>query len=160
MLLNHKSKSKINIGDVAPDFELPCQNGKSIRLSDYRGRANVVLYFYPKDNTRGCIVESTSFRDEYEKFKQSEAEVLGVSSDSPASHIGFAQEFQLPFHLLSDMKNEVRKLYGVPSTLGLIPGRVTFVIDKAGIVRHKFSSQFDPKSHVKQALKALTQPVR
>jgi peroxiredoxin Q/BCP len=148
-------KKPISIGNSAPDFSLPDKNGNPIRLSEFRGKKNVVLYFYPKDDTYNCIVESSEFRDQYEVFQNQGAEVIGVSSDSPASHIQFSEKYQLPFLLLSDTKNEVRELYGVPSTLGFIPGRVTFVIDKSGVVRHLFNSQFNPKSHVSQALAIL-----
>jgi peroxiredoxin Q/BCP len=114
-----------------------------------------VLYFYPKDDTPGCTVESCSFRDSYEAFKDIGAEVIGISSDSPESHQKFAQKHNLPFTLLSDSDSAVRKVYGVPATLGLLPGRVTFVIDQAGLIRHMFNSQFNPKAHVEEAMKVL-----
>jgi peroxiredoxin Q/BCP len=147
-------QSKIGVGDEAPDFELPSQLGTMVRLSQFRGRW-VVLYFYPKDDTYGCIAESCSFRDNYQVFKDRGAEVLGVSSDSPDSHVQFAQKYRLPFTLLSDQDSRVRQLYGVPTTMGMIPGRVTYVIDKQGVVQHVFNSQFSPKSHVDQALAAI-----
>lgn len=140
---------------MAPDFTLPSQVDQPVSLSQYRGKKNVVLYFYPKDDTYNCIVESSEFRDQYEVFKDVGAEVIGVSSDSPESHVKFAEKYKLPFILLSDQSNEVRENYGVSATLGFIPGRVTFVIDKTGIVRHVFNSQFDPKSHVSQSLAIL-----
>jgi peroxiredoxin Q/BCP len=149
-------ETAVKVGEAAPDFELPSQTGQSVRLSQYRGRQNVVLYFYPKDNTYGCIAESCGFRDMYAVFKDKGAEVIGVSSDGPASHREFAAKYKLPFVLLSDEKNEVRTLYGVPSTMGMIPGRVTYVVDKNGIVQHVFNSQFNPKSHVDQALSILS----
>ena len=155
MLLQTKNNSKVKAGDLAPDFTLPSQNGTPVRLHDFRGGKNVVLYFYPKDNTKYCIVESMTFRDKIEKFKEAEAVIMGISSDAPDSHVQFAREYKLPFLLLSDTDNKVRKRYGIPATFGLIPGRVTYVIDKEGVVRHVFSAQFDPKSHVKQALEAL-----
>lgn len=158
MLGRNKSGTHIKLGDIAPDFELKSQTGETVRLSQFLGKKNVVLYFYPKDNTRGCIVESSTFRDQYEIFKQSDAEVIGISSDDELSHQKFAAEFKLPFILLSDTSNTVRELYGVPATFGIIPGRVTFVIDKKGVVRHVFSSQFSPKSHVEQALAILKNP--
>lgn len=148
-------RSKIQTGSKAPDFSLPSQSGHLVSLSDFLGKKCVVLYFYPKDDTYGCIAESCSFRDHFEVFKEKGAEVIGVSSDSPESHINFAGKYHLPFTLLSDQKNEVRRLYGVPSTMGMIPGRVTYVIDKNGMVRHVFNSQFNPKSHVDQALSIL-----
>lgn len=147
--------SDLKPGDAAPDFTLPSQTGAPIRLSDYFGKKSIVLYFYPKDDTYGCIAESCSFRDSYEVFTGAGAEVIGISSDSPASHVAFAQKYQLPFILLSDQANEVRKLYKVPSTMGVIPGRVTFIINKKGKICHVFSSQFSPKSHVDEALRIL-----
>jgi peroxiredoxin Q/BCP len=107
-----------------------------------------------KDNTGGCTAEACSFRDSYEVFKEAGAEVIGVSSDSVESHDGFAKQYHLPFILLSDQGGALRKLYGVPKMLGLIPGRVTYVIDKEGIVRHIFSSG-SPLPHVKEALDTL-----
>lgn len=147
----------VTVGDVAPDFTLSSQGGESIALSSFRGVKTVVLYFYPKDDTPGCTVESCTFRDSYEAFKAAGAEVIGVSSDSPDSHQKFASKHSLPFTLLSDEGGQVRKRYGVPATLGLLPGRVTYVIDKAGVVRHVFNSQFNPKAHVQEALGVLQQ---
>lgn len=126
-----------------------------VSLKDFKGKKSVVLYFYPKDDTPGCTVESCTFRDSYEVFKEVGAEVIGISSDSKDSHQKFASKYQLPFLLLSDEGGEIRKLYGVPSTMGLLPGRVTFVIDKNGIIRQVFSSQFRPKRHIEEALKTL-----
>jgi peroxiredoxin Q/BCP len=148
-------KSGIEAGQPAPDFELPDAEGKRIRLADFRGKKAVVLYFYPKDDTPGCTAEACSFRDSYEEFSDAGAEVIGVSSDSASSHAKFAKRHKLPFTLLSDAKGEVRKKYGVPTTLGLLPGRVTFVIDKKGVVRHVFNSQLQATRHVSEALAAL-----
>ena len=146
---------KINVGDKAPDFMLPSQMGDNVTLSEYFGKKNIVLYFYPKDETRGCTREACEFRDQYDVFTSLGAEVLGVSSDTLESHKSFATHHGLPFLLLSDKKGEVRKLYGVPSTMGIIPGRVTYIIDKKGIVRHIFNSQFQPEKHIEEALKIL-----
>ena len=140
--------SGAQVGDQAPDFTLNAQDGKPVALEDFLGKKAVVLYFYPKDNTRICTKEACSFRDSYSAFTDAGAEVLGVSSDSEKSHEGFAEEQHLPFKLLSDPGAEVRKLYGVPSTIGLVPGRVTFVIDKGGIIRLTFNSQTDAEKHV------------
>src|SRR5215831_10163217 len=126
----------VNVGDAAPEFDLSDSSGKRVRLSDFRGKKSVVLYFYPKDDTPGCTKEACSFRDQYEAFKDAGAEVIGVSSDSEASHRKFADKHRLPFTLVADTSGEVRKRYGVPATLGLLPGRVTFVIDRGGVVRH------------------------
>src|SRR5207245_7911320 len=123
-------------GDPAPDFALPDRGGRTVRLGDYRGKQAVVLYFYPKDDTPGCTKESCTFRDQYQDFQDAGAEVIGVSSDSSESHEKFATKYRLPFVLLSDRGGAVRKAYGVPSTLGVLPGRVMYVIDREGTVRH------------------------
>ena len=146
---------KVRVGDIAPDFSLPSQKGEQVSLQDFRGKANVVLYFYPKDNTPGCTTEACTFRDSYEVFKEAGAEVIGVSSDSAESHQQFARKNHLPFILLSDGNGSVRKRYGVSATFGLLPGRVTYIIDQQGIVRHIFSSQFAAEKHVAEALKTL-----
>lgn len=145
----------VNVGDTAPDFTLPSQSGELVSLKDFMGKKSVVLYFYPKDDTPGCTTEACAFRDSYEVFKDAGAEVIGVSDDSPTSHQKFAAKYKLPFTLVSDTGSKVRKLYGVPSTLGLLPGRVTYVIDKSGIVRHIFNSQLNFKGHVEESLKTL-----
>jgi peroxiredoxin Q/BCP len=129
--------------------------GDNVTLSEYFGKKNVVLYFYPKDETRGCTREACEFRDRYDVFTGLGAEVLGVSSDTLESHKSFATHHGLPFLLLSDEDGKVRKLYGVPSTMGIIPGRVTYIIDKKGVVRHIFNSQFQPEKHIEEALKVL-----
>ena len=145
----------VQVGDAAPDFDLPDASGRRVRLSEFEGKRGVVLYFYPKDDTPGCTKEACSFRDSYEEFREAGAEVIGVSSDSAASHQGFARRHRLPFVLVADEGGEVRKRYGVPSTLGLLPGRVTYVIDRAGIVRHVFNSQLQATKHVDEALASL-----
>lgn len=145
----------VKIGDTAPDFSLLSQSGSSVSLKDFLGKKSVVLYFYPKDDTPGCTKEACAFRDSYEVFRDAGAEVIGVSEDSPDSHQKFATKYQLPFTLLSDTGKQVRKLYGVPATLGLLPGRVTYVIDKNGVVQHIFNSQFNFKGHVEESLKTL-----
>jgi peroxiredoxin Q/BCP len=150
-----QGKGRIGVGDVAPDFALPAQSGESVRLHDLLGRSAVVLFFYPKDNTAGCTAEACSFRDAYAVFQGAGAEVMGISSDSVASHQRFAARHRLPFTLLSDPGGKVRKLYGVPATFGLLPGRVTYVIDRDGTVLHVFSSQFGPTEHIGQAFQAL-----
>ncbi|MEM9164719.1 MAG: peroxiredoxin [Cyanobacteria bacterium P01_F01_bin.4] len=145
----------IKTGDTAPDFTLPNQAGESVSLSGFKGQKALILYFYPKDDTPGCTTESCTFRDSYQDFLDAGAEVLGISSDSPESHQKFAAKHNLPFTLVSDTGSTVRKAYGVPATLGLLPGRVTYVIDKDGVVRHVFNSQFNPKKHVDEALSVL-----
>ena len=129
--------------------------GDNVTLSEFFGKKNIVLYFYPKDETRGCIKEACTFRDNYEQLTSLGAEVLGVSGQSVESHKSFATHYGLPFILLSDKDNNVRELYGVPSTMGIIPGRVTYIIDKKGIVKHIFSSQSQAQQHVEEAKKTL-----
>ena len=141
-------------GKPAPDFELKSDSGESVRLSELRGKP-VVLYFYPKDDTPGCTKEACAFRDQYEDFKDAGAEVIGVSSDSEEKHAKFVEKYRLPFTLVADRGGAVRKKYGVPATLGLLPGRVTFVIDRDGTVRHVFNSQFQATQHVAEALQSL-----
>jgi peroxiredoxin Q/BCP len=150
-----KSSGKVTVGDRAPDFTLSDQAGKEVHFNELLGKKSIVLYFYPKDETGGCTAEACAFRDNYEVFKDEGAEVVGVSSDSTAAHQKFATKHHLPFILLSDAGGSVRKSYGVPATFGLLPGRVTYVIDKQGIVRHIFSAQFTPEKHITEALRAL-----
>jgi peroxiredoxin Q/BCP len=142
------------VGQPAPEFTLPDQDGGSVSLSSLKG-GWVVVYFYPKDDTPGCTAESCSFRDSFEEFTDAGAKVVGISSDSVDSHKAFATKHNLPFTLLADTDGNVRKAFGVGKTLGLIPGRVTYVIDPEGVVRHKFSSQFKPKSHIDEALDVI-----
>jgi peroxiredoxin Q/BCP len=145
----------VRVGDTAPDFSLTSAAGEPVRLADFRGRSEVVLFFYPKDNSPVCTAEACAFRDSYEAFRDAGAEVIGVSADSDESHRRFAARNALPFHLLSDADGSLRARYGVPKTLGLIAGRVTYLIDKAGLVRHIFSSQFLSAKHVDEALRVL-----
>ena len=126
--------------------------GKEIRFHDYLNHKYVVLYFYPKDNTYGCIIESKTFRDRYQEFTEAGAVVVGVSSDGVESHKKFVEDQKLPFTLLSDMGGKVRDLYGVPKTFGMLPGRTTYLINHQGIVEYVFSSQFQFDSHVKNTL--------
>jgi peroxiredoxin Q/BCP len=149
-------KSKVQVGDLAPDFTLPTQSGEPITLSSFRGKKAVVLYFYPKDYTAGCTAEACAFRDSYEVFKDAGAEVIGVSSDSEESHRRFGASYQLPFLLVSDKQGALKKRYGASSMMGLLPGRVTYIIDKEGIVRHIFTSQFAAEKHVTVALETVT----
>ncbi len=149
------SAPALPVGEKAPAFTLNDQHGKSVSLSDFAGRANVVVYFYPKDDTPGCTKESCTFRDQYTAFTDIGAEVLGISSDSEASHRAFAEKYRLPFPLLADSGGAVRQQFRVPKSLGLLPGRVTFVIDKQGVIRHVFNSQLNPTRHVDEAIAVL-----
>ena len=138
-------------GDPAPDFTLNDQDGKPVRLADFKGHKSVVVYFYPKDDTPGCTKESCSFRDHFAAFTDAGAEVIGISSDSEASHRRFKDKYKLPFTLLADVGGKVRAQFKVPRSAGILPGRVTYVIDKQGIIRHAFSSQLDVTRHVEEA---------
>ena len=149
------SGTGLEAGAPAPEFTLEDQNGKRVSLSDFRGRRNVIVYFYPKDDTPGCTREACSFRDQFQDFSDAGAEVIGISSDSPAAHRAFAAKYELPFTLLSDRDGTVRAAFRVPATLGLLPGRVTYVIDKQGVIRHAFNSQLSPTRHVAEALAVL-----
>ncbi|KAL5728527.1 thioredoxin-dependent peroxiredoxin [Ranunculus cassubicifolius] len=147
--------AKVNKGDVPPAFNLKDQDGKSFSLSKYKGKP-VVLYFYPADETPGCTKQACAFRDSYEKFKKAGAEVVGISGDDPSSHKAFAKKYKLPYTLLSDENNKVRKEWGVPSDLfGTLPGRQTYVIDKKGAVQLIYNNQFQPEKHIDETLKFL-----
>ncbi|AKD03878.1 peroxiredoxin [Pontibacter korlensis] len=145
----------IKVGDKVPDFELERQDGGFFRLYDLLREKNVVLYFYPKDSTPGCTKQACEFRDQYEVFKEQGAEVVGISSDSVESHQRFEKNYRLPFKLLSDKGGQIRKMFGVPRKLGLLPGRVTYIIDQDGIVRYVFNSMSKPLEHVSIALEVL-----
>jgi peroxiredoxin Q/BCP len=145
----------LSVGTKAPEFTLNDQDGKPVSLADFRGQKSVVVYFYPKDDTPGCTAEACSFRDQFTEFSDAGAEVIGISSDSEASHKKFADKHKLPFTLLSDRGGKVRAAFGVPATFGLLPGRVTFVIDKEGVVRHAFNSQINATKHVAESLTVL-----
>jgi peroxiredoxin Q/BCP len=147
--------ASVKVGDPAPEFSLMSQDREVVKLSGLLSRGSVVVYFYPKDKTPGCTAEAGAFRDSYHKFGELGAEVVGISSDSVESHKGFASECALPFKILSDPGGEVRKNYGVRSSMGILPGRVTYVIDKGGVVRYIFSSQLQVTRHVREALESL-----
>ena len=145
----------IRVGDRAPDFSGTTQDGSTVHLSELLKNRVIVLFFYPKNGTRFCTKEACLFRDSYQKFVDAGATVVGVSSDSAESHQHFAHQHDLPFPLISDADGSLRKAFGVPRTLGLFPGRVTYVIDKTGIVRLIFSAQLATEEHVRQALAAV-----
>ncbi|HEX4143704.1 MAG TPA: peroxiredoxin [Pirellulales bacterium] len=145
----------LRVGDVAPDFARTAADGKLIRLSDFRDRQHVVLYFYPRDHTAICTAQACEFRDRYAEFSADEAVVIGVSGNSLPSHRQFAETHALPFSLLSDADGSLRRLYGVENRLWLIPQRATFVIDKRGIVRLVFVSLWQGPAHAEQAIGML-----
>ncbi|KAK5814104.1 Peroxiredoxin Q, chloroplastic [Gossypium arboreum] len=147
--------AKVNKGTVPPAFTLKDQDGKNVSLSKFKGKP-VVVYFYPADETPGCTKQACAFRDSYEKFKKAGAEVIGISVDSAESHKNFAKKYRLPFTLLSDEGNKVRKEWGVPSDLfGTLPGRQTYVLDKKGVVQLIYNNQFQPEKHIDETLKIL-----
>lgn len=148
--------SKLKEGDRAPDFVARTSDGSEFRLSDFRGKSGLVLFFYPKDGTRICTAEACAFRDSYQKFQEAGFEVVGISSDSNGSHLEFAAEHRLSFPLLADEDGALRRLFGVPKLLGLLPGRVTYVINREGIVCRIFSAAFASDEHVQQALDAIS----
>ena len=142
----------MQVGDTAPDFELLNDLGEPVRLSSFQGEKVVVIFFYPADDTPGCTTESCGFRDAYEEFKQAGAEVFGVSQDGIKSHAAFLAKYGLSFHLLSDPDNGLRRLWQVQNLLFVMPGRVTYVIDKAGIVQLVFNSGREHLRHVTESL--------
>ena len=145
------AKQKIDIGDAIPAFRLQNQRGEWVSSEELLG-SPFVLYFYPKDDTPGCTAEACAFRDAYEDFQQLGVQVVGISSDDPERHRQFAAKHHLPYLLLSDTGNQVRNAFGVPgSFFGLLPGRVTYVIDEAGVVRYLFNSQFNIQGHIDRA---------
>ena len=126
-----------------------------VSLLDFRGKKNVVIFFYPKDNTAGCTSQSCSFRDNYAGFNAYNAQVIGISDDSVKSHQGFAAEHKLPYPVLSDAGGKVRKSFGLKSFLGILPPRASFVIDQNGIIQHVFSSQVQIARHIDETLQAV-----
>ncbi len=147
---------KIEIGDTIPDIILKDQYGKLFNLKSETKGENVVLYFYPKDDTRGCTAEACTFRDQFEDFVDAKATVIGISGQSVESHKNFAEKNNLPFTLLSDNGNKVRKMFGVPTNLfGLLPGRVTYVINKEHKVVYIFNSQTKIQDHIDNSLNIL-----
>jgi peroxiredoxin Q/BCP len=149
--------SSIQIGDRAPELTATSHDGSPFVLSEQRGRHVVVLFFYPGDETPICTQEACAFRDAYADFVEAGALVVGISGDSLQSHRQFAAARRLPFILLSDPDGAIQKSFGVPKSLGILPGRVTYVIDKQGIVRLIFNSQLLASRHVSAALAAVKQ---
>lgn len=147
--------ARIKVGNQAPDFTLSAQDGHLVSLRDFLDQGAVVLFFYVKNDTPGCISQVCGFRDRYEDFTDAGAAVIGISSDSADSHRAFADRYDLPFTLVADRGGKVRKLYGVPKTLGILDGRVTYVIDSQGTVRHVFNSQLGIGRHITEALATI-----
>jgi len=152
--LTNKKMKKIEVGDKVPTFSLRNQNDEIFTVNQSIGKP-IVIYFYPKDDTPGCTKQACRFRDDFESFTDLGALVIGISADSVESHKKFEEKYNLPFILLADTKNEVRQLFGVPKNLFIIPGRVTYVIDKNGIIQYVFNSQLNTEKHIENALKKL-----
>ena len=147
---------QLAIGDTVPKFELMDQHGKLFQIDSVLGKKNLVIYFYPKDESQGCTKEACSFRDQFEVFADADAVIIGISAQSVESHLMFATKNRLNYTLLSDKGSKVRKLFGVPGNIfGLIPGRVTYVIDRDGKVVYLFNSQLQAEKHVEEALRIL-----
>ena len=144
----------LQVGDKAPTFALQDQDGNLVDVASIIGKKALVLYFYPKDFTSGCTMEAREFRDMHEQFQSNGAEVIGVSADDVKTHKEFAVEHELPFKLLADTENKVRDMYGAWG-LAHTAGRITFLIDRQGIVRMVFSSQLQPKKHIEEGLRVL-----
>lgn len=151
----------LSIGDPAPSFALPNQDGTVVRLGDFAGR-RVVLYFYPKDDTPGCTAQACGLRDNWKRVKATGAVVLGVSPDGPARHVAFRAKYDLPFDLLADVDHEAATAYGAwgqksmfgKKYFGIL--RTTFLIDGDGVIRHVFE-KVNPTGHAAQLLKALAE---
>ena len=144
---------KLKIGDQIPSFSLKDQNG-NIRTSE-KLKNTLVLFFYPKDDTPGCTIEACGFRDKYDLFKILGAEVWGISNGDTKSHLKFANKNKLQYPLLSDKDNILRRKFGVPKKLGFIEGRVTYIINSEGIIKHIFEDLLNGPAHIKEAIKAL-----
>ena len=148
--------NQIKIGSTIPSFTLPDQNGNLFDINSVLGKKNLVIYFYPKDDSPGCTAQACSFRDQFEVFTEADAVIIGISGQSVESHKEFALKHRLTFTLLSDEGNKVRKLFGVPTNFfGLLPGRVTYITDKTGKVVYIFNSQAQATKHVDEALRIL-----
>ena len=156
----HKNNTmnEIKIGSSIPSFTLPDQNGNLFDINSVLGKKNLVIYFYPKDDSPGCTAQACSFQDQFEVFKEADAVIIGISGQSVESHKEFALKHRLTFTLLSDEGNKIRKQFGVPTNLlGLLPGRVTYIADKTGKVIYVFNSQINATKHVDEALRILKQ---
>jgi peroxiredoxin Q/BCP len=147
-------KTVLAIGDKMPSFKLQNQEGKWLDSSSFNG-APLVVYFYPKDDTPGCTKEACSFRDNYEKFKENNVEVVGISADAIESHKDFVAKYNLPFILLTDSNRSVHKAFGVEKKLGVFTARITFIVDAKGKIINIFEDNINAEKHIEEALKAL-----
>ena len=153
-MLGLASAAEVTEGAKAPAFEAQDQHGATVRLADFKGKSAVVLYFYPKDDTPGCTAEACSLRDGFGEIRKAGAVILGVSADDSQSHKAFAEKFHLPFSLLADPDKRIIEAYGVKMPLLGFAKRVTFIIDKQGMVR-KVLSDVRTKDHDQQVLTLL-----
>jgi peroxiredoxin Q/BCP len=152
----NSNMNELKIGSNIPAFSLPDQNGNLFDINSALGKKNLIIYFYPKDDSPGCTAQACSFQDQFEVFKEADAVIIGISGQSVESHKEFALKHRLTFTLLSDEGNKIRKQFGVPTNLlGLLPGRVTYVADKSGKVIYIFNSQIQATKHVDEALRIL-----
>ncbi len=155
-VFSSSAQSSLAVGDKVPSFSLQDQLGNSFDIDNFAGKTAMVIYFYPKDDTPGCTKEACSFRDSYEQFTDKNIKVIGISGDDVESHRNFAEKYNLPFTLLADTSNEVRNLFGVKANvLGLIPGRVTYVVDKKGEIIFMYDSQLKAAKHIEESIKAI-----
>ena len=145
---------KLKAGDPAPDFEGPTSDGSKLGLKNFLGKKNVVLYFYPKDDTSGCTKEACSFRDNLQPIRNMGTEIIGVSLDSIESHRKFASKYGLSFPLISDKEKRIANAYGVLRETGTSTNRVTFIIDKAGKIAKVFP-KVDVTKHTEEVVSAL-----
>jgi len=153
---NSKHMNSTEVGSLVPSFSLKDQNGQVFNIDSVKGKHNLIIYFYPKDDSPGCTKEACSFRDQFEVFKNEDAIIIGISGQSVKSHLEFAKKHRLNYTLLSDDGNKVRKSFGVPTSfLGLLPGRVTYIVDKKGKVVFVFNSQLNAEKHIEEALRIL-----
>jgi len=146
---------KIKTGNKFPEFHLSDSDGNTFDFASDNPPVKRVIYFYPKADTPGCTKEACAFRDSFEDFTDAGADVIGISGDSPKKLKDFKSKHKLPFTLLSDEGNKLRKQLGLPSTLGIIPGRITFILDEKNTILHIFNSQLQFEKHISQALKFL-----
>ncbi|KDN56017.1 peroxiredoxin [Flavobacterium seoulense] len=146
----------LKVGDVIPKFSAKDANGNLFESQSIIGKKAVIIYFYPKDNTSQCTAQACGFRDNYTDFVNLGVEIIGISSDDVHSHQEFIRKYNLPFLLLSDSDKAIRKLFGVPSDFfGLLPGRVTYLVDQNGVIQLVFNSMRGMK-HVTKMIEKLT----